>query len=234
MIKKHGIKIGIIIISISILIILIGNYVYASSFKCNIYATKTKVKPGEETNVIIKISDIVDVNDLGINALEAVLEYDSNIFEIITPSDMEGKNNWTITFNQQEGNFLVSNITSGVKSEQEIGQIKFKVKKNVGKTKTKIYFKQIKSNDGNKLIYEQNKEVEIIIDLDEEKEESIISSTDNIGSTAKDLETTVKKVNDTAVGNLPQTGEANILIAILAIAILGTISYIRYRKLQIK
>lgn len=219
---KRILKFVIIMLSISILTILVRNYIYASSFKFVVSATKTRVKPGEETTVIMKISDIVDVNNLGINALEATLEYDSNIFETVTVNEMEGKNNWTITYNQQQGNFLVSNIISGIKSEQEIGEIKFKVKKNVGKTRTKIYFRNVKSNDGNNLMPEQDKEVEIIIDWDESitKEEG------------KNEVITIKNV--TASGKIPQTGEENIAFVILAIVGVGIISYIRYRRIQIK
>lgn len=220
---KKILRCVVILLIISILTILMKNYIYASSFKFKVSATKTKVKPGEETTIIMKISDIVDVNELGINALEATLEYDSNIFEIITTNDMEGKNNWTITYNQEEGNFLVSNITSGIKTEQEVGEIKFKVKKNVGKTKTKIYFKNVKSNDGKNLMKEENKEIEIIIDWEEPASQAI-----------EIINTTISAQNETASGRLPQTGQENIIFIIIAIAGVGIVSYIRYKNIQMQ
>lgn len=208
-----------ILMVFTILSILISGVVYASSFKFNVSASKTKLKPGEETTITMKISDIVDVNNLGINTLESVLEYDKNIFEVITTSNMEGKNNWTITYNQQEGNFLVSNIISGIKEEQEIGQIKFKVKENVGKTTTKIKFKDVKSNDGTNLMTGVDREVEIVIDWENSNNSNAIQ---------------IPTYGNTASGKIPQTGEGNGIVAMLAIlGIVTIVSYVGYRKIKL-
>lgn len=208
-----------ILIVFTMLSILISGGVYASSFKFNVSASKTKLKPGEETIITMKISDIVDSNNLGINAVESVLEYDKNIFEVITTSNMEGKNNWTITYNQQEQNFLVNNIISGVKEEQEIGQIKFKVKENVGKTTTKIKFKSVKSNDGTNLMNGVDREVEITIDWGNGNNTNTIQ---------------IPSYGNTASGKIPQTGEGNGIVTMLTIlGIISVVSYISYRKIKL-
>lgn len=219
----------ILILTISVILtIVVKNSVYSSSFVFNVNATKTKLKPTEETEVVMKISDIVDVNDLGINALEAVLEYDTNVLEVVTVNDMEGKNNWTITYNQEAGNFLVHNMASGIKETQEIGRIKFKVKDNVAKkTKTIIKFKNVKSNDGKNLMYEGDKQVELIIDWDEQTKTEDDKKLPTIP--------TIDEKKNVAKGSIPQTGEEiGIVIVMLTIGLIAIISYIRYKKIKLK
>lgn len=207
-----------------LLLILIENNIYASSFKFNVTATKTILKPQESTTISMKISDIVDVNNLGINTVEATLEYDSNVLEVITPNDIKGKNNWTVTYNTEDKHFLVSNMIAGVKNEQEIGEITFKIKKNIQKTKTIIKFKDIKSNDGNNLMYEADKEIELIIGEDESNSKyTPIDKTQNIN------------LNNTSSNPLPKAGNNKKVIVqftILIVSLLATLFYINYKKLD--
>lgn len=230
-------KVSLLFLSMLVILIMITkSNVYSSSFKFNVTASKTRLKPGETTIVTMKISDILDDNNLGINALESILEYDKNVLEVITTEDIAGKNNWAIVYNTEKQNFLASNIISGVKEEQEIGEIKFKVKDNIEPTKTKIRFKNVKSNDGNNLINEGDKEIELIIYKDEveEKNESIkvdetISSTGNTSNKEH-----IKYINDALSGPIPKAGEINstkgfIIFIVIVIAIL---SYIRYRNID--
>lgn len=224
---KNFLKVSIVILFISVIVLTVTKRdVYSSSFKFVVTASKTRLKAGESTMVTMKISDIVDSNNLGINALESVLEYDTNVLEVVTPNDMNGKNNWAITYNTKEQNFLVCNIISGVKEEQDIGEIKFKVRDNIGPTKTIIRFKNVRSNDGNNLMPETDKEIELIIYEDEasSKNESI-QVTGSIG--------TVASKSETATIPIPKTGENTKAILIIGmIAIIGIVTYIRYRNID--
>ena len=214
-------------ILLTILVVLIGlkNYVYASSFNFNATASKTTVKPGEEVVVSIKILDIEDVNDLGINAIEAILEYDSNVFEAISSEDISGKNNWTLTYNAENKNFLAHNIVSGVKETQEIGQIKFKAKNNISSDiLTNITFKNIESNDGTKIINETDKQVNFTIKVDEP-----------INSVVEQQPKIETKTDVKANQSIPQTGESENIMIIIGIAtVVGLVSYIKFKKLNIK
>lgn len=224
---KNFLKISIVILLVSFIVLMFTkNNVYSSSFKFVVTASKTRLKAGESTMVTMKISDIVDSNNLGINALESILEYDTNVLEVVTPNDMNGKNNWTITYNTKEQNFLVCNIISGVKEEQDIGEIKFKVKDNIGPTKTIIRFKNVKSNDGSNLMPETDKEIELIIYEDEvsSKNETIhvTGSTGNVASKS-----------ETAITPIPKTGENTKIILIIGmVALIGIVTYIRYRNID--
>lgn len=227
---KNSLKASIVILCMSVIVLMvIKSDVYSSSFKFGVTASKTKLKPGESTIVTMKISDIVDSNNLGINALESILEYDTNVLEVVTPNDMAGKNNWTITYNTVEQNFLLSNIISGVKEEQEIGEIKFKVKDNVGQTKTIIRFKNVKSNDGNNLMTETDKEIELTIYEDEAEEKNeLIKVNGNTSTTGK-----IEYKNDTASVPIPKAGESTKIILIISmIGIIGIFSYMRYKNVD--
>ena len=226
---KNFLKASIVILSMSVMVLMIiKSDVYSSSFKFSVIASKTRLKPGESTIVTMKISDIVDSNNLGINALESILEYDVNVLEVITPDDMTGKNNWTITYNAVEQNFLLSNIISGVKEEQEIGEIKFKVKENIGETKTIIKFKNVKSNDGNSLMTETDKEIELIIYEDEEEKNQLIKINENTSTTGK-----VEYKNDTASMPIPKAGKsAKVILMISIMIIIGIFSYMRYKNID--
>ena len=73
-----------------------------------------------------------------------------------------------MTYNDEagahQGNFLISNIVAGIKTEQKIGEIKLKVKKDVKEgTNTEIKIKNITSNDGGEIVKESDKSISIKI-----------------------------------------------------------------------
>ena len=73
-----------------------------------------------------------------------------------------------MTYNDEarahQGNFLISNIVAGIKTEQKIGEIKLKVKKDVKEgTNTEIKIKNITSNDGGEIVKESDKRISIKI-----------------------------------------------------------------------
>lgn len=236
----------LIILIIGIFVLANMSSVYALSFRFNVSATKTEVKPGEQTEISMEISEIA-VGELGINAVEAVLEYDDNVFEIVTRSDIKAKNNWTITYNQEagskNGNFLASNIISGVKEKQVVGTIVFQVKEGVQPQTTTIKFKDIKSNNGQELIPEEDRSIDIKIIEDNGSDITVTPSPsprptqsprpNNNGSNSN---------NGTSNGNnyandtkLPQTGIQEVAVVSFIIAtLIGIISYIKYKRLKIK
>lgn len=151
-------KIGILIFII-LIIIGISNYSKASSFNFTVNTNKTEVEPGEEVTVEIKLSDI-DMGEKGINVVEGKLEYDKNFLEM---QKFEDNNEWRIIYNSGEGElkgkFLIDKMDEGIKTDESIAKIKFKVKEDVKQEETQIKIKGIKSNDGQNLIDEEDKEV---------------------------------------------------------------------------
>lgn len=233
---KKGKKIVGVMLIVLILSILIGN-VYALSFKFNVTADKKEAKAGDEVAVKMEIADI-DMGELGINAIEGILEYDDSIFEIVRREDIETKNNWTMTYNEEagakEGNFLVSNIVAGIKSSQEIGTIKFRIRKDAKQGETEIKFKGITSNDGGNLVKEEDKKVVIKIVGEKVVEEPTNTNTNT--NILKPIDNTVVKnntVKNVSQNDIPYTGGVGsvIKVAVVLVGIAGVVAYIKYKEI---
>jgi len=215
-------KLKILFIILILTIFLLPVSVQANSFKLNVQANKTTVKPGETVEISLNLSDI-NAGELGINTVEGVIEYDNTIFEEITSSNIQSLNNWSITYNNEEteykGKFLAVIIQDGVTENQDIGKITFKVKNSAKNTNTSIKIKNILSNDGNTLIEETDKQVSFTIQA-------------NASSTVTEDQIDVEHEN-LSTGTLPQTGDSHYIFYIigLILIIVSIIIYIRYKKI---
>lgn len=212
------------LISVLTLIILLLlssiNYVQAAGFSFGAQASASTVEPGDTITIDLSIADI-DAGELGINTIEAVLEYDKDVFEAVTPADFAGLNNWSITYNNEsgenEGKFVAVIVQDGVKENQSIGRLTLKVKEGIEAQTTNVIFKGIKTNDGTTEIPTTDKTVSIKIDVPEEV------------TVQKPIE---EKPVTSSPKPIPQTGESTfIIIGICLVAIVaGIISYTLYRR----
>ena len=80
--------------------------------------------------------------------------------------DVEGENNWKIEYNNDtnsnlNGKFLMIKDVNGIKDDEEILNLKIKIKDNIKKANTKILLKDLTSNDGNNLINIGSREINI-------------------------------------------------------------------------
>lgn len=163
--KKKFILLGTIIF----MIFTLATNVYAAeegNFNALATANTTELKPEEEVTITVEVSDI-NMGENGINTLEGFIEYDKNIFEEIKSSSLQSLNNWTTTYNDENGKlngkFLAVNLSVGVKENTQIFAVKLKVKKDIKKTSTKINFKDLTSNDGTNLVNVGTKTVELTV-----------------------------------------------------------------------
>lgn len=128
-------------------------------------ADNLEVKENQEIKVIVKLEDI-DVKQ-GINAIQGKLEYDKNIFEKVTSTNLITKNNWSIVYNeeegQEEGKFIMITFSEGEKENQELLEITLKTKQNLESTKSEIKLTELGTSDSEKIINidEQTIEVEV-------------------------------------------------------------------------
>lgn len=148
------------------------------SFKATLSPTSKTLKPGEEIEISVNVSDI-DMGEYGINALEGTLKYDKEIFETVKSSNIQSKNNWTVTYNDENstknGKFLAANLSSGVKENTTILTVTLKVKTTLNQSKTTlIYFEDITSNNGTDLVNPGTKTVNVTINVENNQEEPII------------------------------------------------------------
>ena len=200
-----------------------------NSFKAELSASSTSLKPGDEITLTLKVSDI-NMGDDGINAVEGTIKYDTNVFEAITQSSITSESGWSTTYNGEtsnslNGKFLAVNLSAGTKEDTTILTVKFKVKQDVAKTtETQINFVDVTSNDGVDLVNVGTKSVKLKVTVPEEPKNEIKNE-------VKNLE--VKPSENTATGRIPQTGVTPaIVVTISVIAIVCVYIGIRYRNMK--
>lgn len=99
------------------------------SFTTTLTPSSTTVSEATEVIITVSVTNL-NVGDSGINAFSAYLSYDSDVFETLTDSSVEGLNSWVSTYTASSGQiFLTKN--SFVNSDEEIMQITLKTKEGV-------------------------------------------------------------------------------------------------------
>lgn len=155
-------KSKILAVIFSMILISFTGIISASSFDVSVNPKEITAKSGETINVKVSLKDI-DMSENGINILEGNINFDKEMIENV---DVEGENNWKIEYNNDtnsdlNGKFLMIKDVNGIKDDEEILNLKIKIKDNIKKANTKILLKDLTSNDGNNLINIGNKEINI-------------------------------------------------------------------------
>lgn len=192
----------------------------SNTFKAKIIPTSKEIKAGNKITITLSIYDI-KMGDYGINTLEGIIEYDKEIFETVKSTDIQSKNNWSTTYNDENsilnGKFLSANLTSGVKEDTEIFTVTLKVHSYITESiNTKITFKDITSNNGTNLINAGTETIEVKINGG-----SIESSSS---------ETNLINANNEQKNNIESTKSKNIIIIIGIAAIIVIIIFILKKK----
>lgn len=220
------------IITLVILMILTMSVVVFAALNgtMKLTADKKELKAGDEITFTLAIDNISQVT--GINAIQGTIEYDKNVFEAITTDNeeltkvKEDKNGWSIELNPNNNMFAGTN--NGVKTG-DIFSLKLKVKENVTLKETTVWVKEIIATD-------LNSEKITVSDVF-----ATIKPEGNSGNNVVNIITnnTVNKIEKNIVDNtvnpnvLPKTGISPIVIfAIAAIAIIATVSIIRYKNIM--
>lgn len=104
------------------------------SFTVSMTANNSKVEAGSEVLITVKISNL-NVGENGINSFSAYLSYDTEVFETLTDSSVDGINGWIPSYSTGSGKVSLLRQTF-LKTDEEIMQISLKTKKDlsVGKT----------------------------------------------------------------------------------------------------
>lgn len=138
----------------------------------NVYATnmemklnEEEVKNGDTILITINVKNVTQEN--GINVIQGKLEYDKDVFEKVENKDFEAKNNWSIVYNAEntnsEGKFILLNLSEGKKEDEELAELKLKVKENAKSTNTSIKLTEVCTVDGENIVKVENSEKEIKI-----------------------------------------------------------------------
>ena len=214
--------------------------------------SSTKLNEGEEITITLELSDIKMGQD-GINTFGGKLEYDENVFEKVKFDDISSQPHWSIDSTDEEtkkkGTFLAT-INSGTSKNQIIGIIKLKVKTNLKSQDTEIKFTSLSSvaEDTVKLddqtlkfsvtgtvVPDDDKKDDDKKDDDNKKDDknNTVENTIVIGNVTNDIEVvenTITVDNTQSNTKLPQTGELDVAIAVLALALIAVVSYIQIKR----
>ena len=214
--------------------------------------SSTKLNEGEEITITLELSDIKMGQD-GINTFGGKLEYDENVFEKVTSDDISSQNNWSIAYNDEETakkRTFLATINTGTSKNQVIGIIKLKVKTNLKSQDTEIKFTSLSSvaEDTVKLddqtlkfsvtgtvVPDDDKKDDDKKDDDNKKDDknNTVENTIVIGNVTNDIEVvenTITVDNTQSNTKLPQTGELDVAIAVLALALIAVVSYIQIKR----
>ena len=124
--RKKFLKITIVAV---LIIAMLNGIVNAFSFTATMTPSSTNVDPSAEFTIEVKVSNL-DVGEKGINTLEAVLDYDTDVFEEIIDSSIDGINTWKSSYNAETKKILM-HTEEFVKAEEQVFQITFKAKSDV-------------------------------------------------------------------------------------------------------
>ena len=224
-------------ISIMALIVVISTISNAASVGMTL-SSNSKLKAGDTVTVTMSLGNIDAGN--GIDTITAELNYDKNVFETVETSNLIASNSWTPTY-ASSTNMLTAVKNSKVTKGETVLTITLKVKSTLSVKSTTVTLKDIVVSGGRVQdggtgdINVNNASVTINADSDAiSKNENTISNTTTTTNTTTNTtkqNTTLKDNTVTKKTTLPKTGiEQGGVIAIVVIAIVGTFSYVLYKK----
>ena len=221
-------------VSIMALIVVISTISNAASVGMSL-SSNSKLKAGDTVTVTMSLGNIDAGN--GIDTITAELNYDKNVFETVETSNLIASNSWTPTYASSTNMLKNSKVTKG----ETVLTITLKVKSTLSVKSTTVTLKDIVVSGGRVQdggtgdISVNNASVTINADSDAiSKNENTISNTTTTTNTTTNTtkqNTTLKDNTVTKKTTLPKTGiEQGGVIAIVVIAIVGTFSYVLYKK----
>lgn len=96
------------------------------SFTVSMTANNSRVTAGSEVLITVKLSNL-NVGENGINSFSAYLSYDTDVFETLTDSSIDGVNGWVPNYTTGTGKVSLYRPTF-LKTDEEIMQISLKTK----------------------------------------------------------------------------------------------------------
>lgn len=194
---------------------------------------KTEAKTVELT---LHLGQFTGVEENVVLGYEATLEYNKDMFESIT---VEGLNGWTVTYEESTKVLIGEIATATAKSNTDIMKLTLKLKDNLPSgTQGKVTITKLVLSDGEN-DFTFNKEVTITVKEETPEKENTTNNT-NQNITKNENNTSAIKGNNTnkttvATTKLPAAGIKNMVtIGITIILVVGVISLIRYKMIQLK
>ena len=185
-------KIFSILMISTLLVFVVGTVIAnAVTFTATMTPSSSTVEESTEFTVTIAVSNLSDV-DNGINALSGNLEYDTDVFDEITDTNIEALNKWKCEYDASSGKIELSKSTF-VTSTQEVLQITFKTKSGVSGKKGTISYSNITASNSE----------------DDEVTATDISTSITVGSSSSNNTSTNVIAANTAANNTVENNTSN-------------------------
>lgn len=163
----------VIIMTILIaLILLASNLLAAANLKAQAKASVSDLKGGEEVTITLRFDEYQQIQE-GLNAYQATLEYNKEIFEEVRQEDFQCLNDWEkLQYNQATGEFVAIKKVGSTEPE-DIVSVTLRTKPEVKATTTEIKIKDIVTSEGERdiAIAETKATINIIEEQTEKPEE---------------------------------------------------------------
>ncbi len=162
----------IILTGLIALILLASNLLAAANLKAQAKASTNELKGGEEVTITLNFSEYQQIKD-GLNAYQATLEYNKDIFEEVKQEDFQCLNDWEkLQYNQATGEFVAIKKVGSTEPE-DIVSVTLRTKPVVKATTTEIKIKDIITSEGERdiAIAETKATINIIEEQTEKPEE---------------------------------------------------------------
>lgn len=244
-------KKSLVITLIMILVICsLVNSVSALSFSTTMTPSSTTVPEATEFTVTVKVSAI-DAGTNGINSLAGYLKYDTDVFETIGETAIEGLNSWQQSYNSENGKItLVKN--QFVKTDEEIMQITFKTKTGVTGETGAISFSNIVASNSESNISARDISTTITVGTASANANTNIYSngiqnpavtinpnrntntnTNVVSPTVNNQNNTNQVPTNTAEEEMPYTGAEDVAMrAIFVVLVVAAVSYFKYESMK--
>lgn len=153
-----------VLISLIILLMIVMSPYLVLAREIELNTNVSDIKAGEEIKITIGLKNIAEGE--GINSIQGQLVYDKNDWEPVKIENIKSKNNWSITYNNEEteaeGRFILINFGMGEK-EEELAEITLKSKRKIISKETEIKLTELYTTDGENMIemQEQVKKVNL-------------------------------------------------------------------------
>lgn len=141
----------------------------ADNLEMQVSSGTTEAAPGEDITLTFSLAGYDDIQE-GIYALEATLEYDTDIFETVEEPDFETLSGWEqLRYNADNGQFAVINKNGSVEDEAAF-QLTLTAKAQTEIKETTITLKNVSVSEGKEDISLEDTEYQMAVDSDEQPE----------------------------------------------------------------
>lgn len=218
---------GVITLLIVFIILSVATSVFAQEQNYSVgmaLTSSSKLKEGDIVTVKVNLTTINAGN--GIDTITAELNYDQDVFEALTSTDITAGTDWTPSYANTTKMLTIQKNTK-VTAAENVLTIKLKVKNVINTDSTTITLKDIVASGG-RVVDGGTGDISVnnaSVTISKDKLQPIQTPTTSTNTTVKD--NTVTKTP-----TLPKTGiEQYGIIAIIVIAIVAIFSYVVYKKI---